>query len=206
MKRRHLAILWAAFVAIAVFGAVFYGNSAPHSGMQPPSNGDTIVIKPRLGDRVFVASVLESVFGPSEEARLIAERPEIFGGFCDPYSLVRVAPGPNGFAGGTADCGEQGSYQPTEQNPPSVVRQGYLIRACESLVARPQALNYAIAQLPGTEVNRASLIAAFQLFFPEREPSGEVMESLAKIPGADTSARWREVFKVLCSDPAWQAI
>lgn len=207
MKPKHPAFLWAAFVAIVVFGAFIYGRSTPPSGLlSPPSNGHTIVIKPRLGDRVFVASVLESVFGPNEEARLIAERPEVFGGFCDPYSLVRIAPGPKGFAGGTADCGEQGSYQPSEQNPPSVVRQGYLIRACESLLGRPQTLARAIAQLPGAEINRAAINAAFKLFFPEREPSEEVMESLARIPGADNTIRWRGIFKVLCSDPAWQAI
>lgn len=195
----------AAFAALALGAAAFYGRSS-FSSPAPPGSGETIEIKPRLGDRLFVASVLESVFGPSEEARLIASRPEVFGGACDPYTKVRIAPGPKGFASGEEDCGEQGSYQPTEQNPPSVVRQGYLIRACESLVARKETFAYALAQIPASEINRESLTAAFQLFFPERMPGEAVIEALVKIPGADTPARWQAVLKVLCADPTWQAI
>lgn len=195
----------AAFAAIALGGAVVYGR-ASHSSTVFPGGGETIVIKPRLGDRLFVASVLESVFGPNEEARLISNRPEVFGGSCDPYTRVRTAPGPKGFAGGEEDCGEQGTYQPTELNPSSVVRQGYLIRACESLTSRKKTLAHALGQLPGLEINRESLTAAYQLFFPERLPGEAVIESLANIPGVDATARWQSVLKILCIDPTWQVI
>jgi hypothetical protein len=199
------ALLWAGLAAIAVCGAVLY-EPPSLSGAGDWSGGETIVIKPRLGDRLFVASVLESVFGPNDEARVIANRLEIFGGFCDPYEKVRISPEPEGVVGGAGDCAERGAYQPTEQTPTSVVRQGYLIRACDSLVARKQTMAHAMANLPGREIDRESLTAAFQLFFPERIPGEAVIESLREISGTTTLSRWQKVFKVLCSDPGWQSI
>lgn len=156
-----------------------------------------VSIRPRLGDRFYIRSVLINIFGPDSSERvnkIVFEDPSIFGGNCDPYELSSC---PQTF---NAELGQS-----------SVVRQAKMLQACEVLVKDPKTLSFSLSHFlldKKHEVNRKNIAIAFSAFNFERVAPEPVLESLNSIDQnvADEKLRWQKILFVLCSDPGWQIL
>jgi hypothetical protein len=172
----------------------------------------------RLGDRIYISSVLTEIFGPqSKESvkKFVLSQPGVFGGPCDFYQQVRIAPRnkPESLADPESFCPlGKFSFNLSMIGYSNMPRQAYVIRACENLTSQEQLVNFTLMQLFGTEQikppNRKNLVMAFQLFNPEREPSAAVLKALEKIwtRQKDLQKSWSEILLALCIDPSWQII
>ncbi|MGZ6331442.1 MAG: hypothetical protein ACXWP5_02400 [Bdellovibrionota bacterium] len=191
--------------------------AAPHPAMDFSRDlRPALTVHPRLGDRFYVESVLGDIFGPAARPitfKLIVTPASSFGGPCDIQAQVRVGPNPNDLADPHSAC-PGGKFAATLPmiGTPNMVRQGYVTRACEQLVASAPAMDHALGLLFGTQPpsqpEEASLLRAFQLFNPERQLDRAALSALAGIAAGekDLRKRWTYILLGLCLDPQWQLI
>lgn len=171
--------------------------------------------KLRLGDRMFVTSVLADVFGPSQiedMKRLVHANPAAFAGPCNLYEQVFYQGADGGVALQDEDTYCVGGI-PALNLPmlgsSSALRAGWLAKACVRATNDTSAMSYALRSIYGDADARApdssSVVVAFQRFFPAREPPPDVVSALLLVaPNASIADRWRQIFFALCLTPDWQ--
>lgn len=173
-----------------------------------PAHATTgLQIKPRLGDRFFVDSVLQKVFG--EGARKVSEKfilssAYVFGGPCDRYERA-----PNGSY---SSC-EGGAVSLPSVGTSNVVRQGYVARACQALSFAPVTRDFALQQAFAAKSDSNSLDlphmqALYRLFNPQMEIPAAAVEKLKKLAATETEEKkqWATVLYAICLDSSWQNI
>ncbi|MBI3556003.1 MAG: hypothetical protein HY074_07055 [Deltaproteobacteria bacterium] len=176
----------------------------------------TVTVKLRLGDRFFIESVLTDIFGPAATVtttKYIFKPASLYGGPCDIYEQVRIGQGAQDFADPRGACpGGKTAASLLVVGVSSMLRQGYVTRACELLATQPATLEYALRRLFPDGVyespNPMNLAAAFQLFNPERNPSPGIVAALQQLESRepDLKKRWSLIYLTLCMDPQWQVI
>lgn len=171
--------------------------------------------RPRLADRVYVASVLRDLFGPGAQEKIneyILAPDSVMGGACDYYSQIRTGPGPNDFhpSGGRCLSGKMAPSIPMVPQA-NLVREGYVMKACEYLTNTRDTFTYFLAQTLGSggnEVTDDRLTKVFQSFQPAKTPTPQVLAALRKVAAATTRDQnaWRSITLTLCMDPQWQVL
>jgi len=177
----------------------------------------------RVSGTRYVSSVLTSVFGEGifqtqTVQSLIGTQFSTFGGgSCDPY-----VPGecPGTSAVNTPDSfGFSRSGESLLDSVPSLGsgRSALVTRACDKLVSHDPALLIAASQITGNGTGSpwaaptdVGLVAAFQLFYPARTPSTEVITELRSVSTQAAQygyqESWRFVLLTVCLSPAWQIL
>lgn len=183
---------------------------------------------PTLGDRAFVKSVLDDVFGPSAATvttNQVYKMISIFGGQCDQMGQVpAIGQGPDTCIG--VDVSVFSSpFIPSS----TASRAGQTVKVCNALSFNDTTLQYAIQQATqktdltylktNTIPTAAEIVKAFTLFYPGGlQPSQTVLDRLSALgaaaqnvgsscPGSDLNCHldpWRYVFLALCYDQDWQ--
>ncbi len=179
-------------------------------------NNNDVEIGLRLGDRFFVQSVLVEIFGLNAKEityKFIITPASSFGGPCDIYEQVRIGNNFDSFADKESIC-PGGKFAATLPmiGVPSALRQGYVNQTCEVLTSNQKMVAYTLSRI--FEKNKietpknVTLVRAFQFFYPEKTPSGKVLEVLMEIGINQPSVenRWAKVLLALCIDPSWQVI
>lgn len=186
------------------------------SAMRPEDANDaeyavarTALNRPKIGDKLFVASFYNQIFGPSVGGfmvPLIRNNTGAFGGPCD--QLGNIA---------TNHCLGRSSFSQAPVLPNSMAtREGFRIRTCDLTAQTDAAIVHAVAQIknastdskPGT----SEVAKAYELFFPGHEPTQEVGEALKAVVDEATSdgqpplEGWRFLFLTLCLAPEWQLL
>jgi hypothetical protein len=163
----------------------------------------------RMLPREFVASTLESVYGPSAAPAvngLIRARADQFGGPCDTN---------------LGDCA-QNSQSQLSLIPIGVSgRYGYLTRACDVISMSDNAILFAVREalglpaLPLASVpspDAGAIQAAFDLFYQDRTPDAGVLGELAALVAQSVASghspldQWRFLLLALCLSPGWQIL
>lgn len=183
----------------------------------PPTSGGNFLMETansrlRLGNRHFLASRLDQVFGPSQAVKfdtIIRSQPIHFGGPCDKHNGDFVKDGNDEILG---ECNERASSQSAIVPFPSSGRLAYMTRACDIASQSDAAIAYAVTRATGSNTtNRAVASAdidALHKLFYLKSPSSDVKAALQAV--ADTAQQsgyidsWRFVLFTLCSDPGWQ--
>jgi hypothetical protein len=182
---------------------------------------------PRMGDRKYVKSVLDQIFGPSAASTtntLILPSASIFGGSCD---SMRQAPASTQNGGDTCSDIDTNSYSAPYIPNSSTLRAGQSMKACNILVFDDMTIQYAIKNvLNVTDLgfltnnpipSNANIISAYNLFFPSKEPPPQkAIESLITLATTVRSTScstqfpnchydpWRYVLLAICYQPDWQ--
>jgi len=213
-------------------------NSQPSDGSshQHPTAPDQNAAQLRLGDRFFVASVFRNIFGnhaelmPAIELSLKVQSPD-FAPSCDKFGPAHEdcsVPAP-GFLGQDYVL-YHNSRLPSVSSVTSS-REGTRLQACSKAVHLSQALVTAIGQVRAPalvtvqNLNNISMPSeedikkAYNLFFPARDASSDVIQTLEELATAAASSAagdqsgiprfpsveaWKFVLFALCSSPAWQ--
>ena len=97
---------------------------------------------------------------------------------------------------------------------PSVVKEGYKIKACEEIVAIDNSVRYALSRVSLSESSEFTLDNVkriYSLFYPERKTTGDdvdqVILALQEISLEETGIDgWRYILLTLCYDPGWQIL
>lgn len=172
----------------------------------------------RLGDRFFVSSVVQSVFGDNPvtrglESTILKNLLIDFGPSCDRFG------GPDNSCDQSPHNSRLSSISPATSS-----REAARLRICyEASASTAVSLRAAIANVkaitPSSLVlsgiaapTAAEVQRAYNLFFPTFTPSGEVIEALLNlVEAADENSGnghiegWRFLFIALCSSPTWQS-
>lgn len=204
---------------------------------------------PRLGDRVFVASVFAEAFLPSgnpiaeasaatlagSEARAIFDyvTSEFIASEDDEVVeiiLEKVLQRGEEFYGTCLMIeGDESCFQRNQDtrhttigslnavSPPTVIREGSRLSACEALIASDQAMRNLIANLTGSRDSVLDLINnvedVFDLFYPDQPISSEALTNLvsaaqAVLLNSDPEDMilepWRAVVLPVCQSAGWQ--
>jgi hypothetical protein len=197
----------------------------------PPSGGHVILpsqdYKP-LGDRFFVKSTLDLIYGPGSSSitsALVASGISTFGGACDPMKEAPAA------GEGVDSCSNVDAPSFVSPIVPvaSTRRAGQTIKVCNILNMSDVTLQYAISFITGKsdlnylKVDRIptpdELKAAYRVFFPTRgAPSTDILTDLTSLATALRSSTcttghprceldsWRYVLLTLCYEPSWQVL
>ncbi len=173
----------------------------------------------RMSDRYYVSSLLLDVFGTNANTAVVnyvKVKMDAFGGGCDQYDKTVNASN----ACLNDDCNNvqcNGTNVIDKQiGMSSVIRQGWLIRACEDITNVDNAVLYTIrnvvenqtyvkATVPAPTVE--GLIKAYGLFYRTGTPNEAVITALAKVSDTETTSnfdKWRYVLLSLCVTPEWQ--
>ncbi|MGZ3691333.1 MAG: hypothetical protein ACXVAX_07505 [Pseudobdellovibrio sp.] len=188
----------------------------PRVDAQTEKAKQTVVARLRLGDRFYIESVLNEIFGPSIEPitnKYIYLPASSFGGPCDPYEQVRIGSTRTELAEPRSLCPEGKGAANLPVIPSSqMMRQGYIAQACREITDNLNAVNFALANAVksinnNAPVNEKNVTDVFHLFYPTKQPSPEVVEALSKInSGKNETKTWSKILYTLCIDPAWQII
>ena len=157
----------------------------------------------RLGSRIYIATVLNDIFGAAAESTTVAlvlNEPAYFGGPCDKY---------------LGDCTEAGQSQFAITPVPTSPRAGLLIRACDKIVSNDTAVLNAVGQvrsdtMPVPAPTSSDLAGLFDLFNPGRAPTAQVLAGLEGIVAEVSSQSlapleaWRFTLFSLCTSASWQ--
>lgn len=168
----------------------------------------------KLGNRFYLISHLESIFGPLDGARqknLITANAQFLGGRQDFYEtyerLLRDSTATN-----TA-----------EMNPSNMAaRHGLVIRVCNAIAQDDVRVKKAVENVIGTSVGLDAIFMAgpttseqiqrsYEIFFPMLESDDQTIASLKEmtdsvVTSANGKDAWRFLFLTFCLDPAWQAL
>ena len=178
----------------------------------------------RLSDRYYVTSLLSDVFGPTAMSTLnnnVKIRMDSFGGGCDQYDR-------NVNSGLTClndDCNMINCNGATvlhnQIGVSSVIRQGWVLRACEEITNSNDAITYAAILIGAVTTNnnrkpiknvlatptRQTMASAYGLFYRSTSPSDDVLTALNNVAVNETTSnleKWRYIFLSLCTTPEWQ--
>lgn len=165
----------------------------------------------RLGDRFYVKSFLDAIYGPAGAATtksLIFNALTKFGGPCD-------LAGETGLTCTGVDSADQSApVLPGTSTP----REGQRMKACNVLSFNDTALQYAVRNITGkTDLaylatsplpSDSEIQLAYEMFYPGR---GAIPASTEKLKSLATAAKdsktldpWRYVILALCYAPDWQ--
>ncbi len=187
---------------------------------------------PRLGDRRYMKSVFDEVFGPAAASTtntLVLPSASLFGGSCD---SMKQAPASTQAGGDTCGDLDVSSYAAPFVPVSSTPRAGLTMKVCNILAFNDTTLQYAIknatqktdlAYLSTNSIpSSAEIVAAYNLFFTGKDtPPQAVITSLTTLAQAVQSPNfpscpaqrpncqfdpWRYVFLVLCYQPDWQVL
>jgi hypothetical protein len=200
----------------------------------PPAQGGVRLPSqnfPRLGDRFFVKSVFDDIFGPAAEVTtnaLVVKSVSNFGGSCDPMGQP-PATGQGGDTCAQVDISDiSASYIPSASTP----RAGLTMKVCNVLAFNDATLEYAVKNatqksdieyLKTNSIPSADeIISAYNLFYPSKEPpSTAALESLAVLARVVQSPTfpacpagkakcyldpWRYLLLAICYQPDWQVM
>ena len=167
-------------------------QSAAQMAAQPPeakeiwTAGSVANVRPRLGDRFYVESVLRSVYGPPSidlTQKEILELGTALGGPCDQYEQVRIGNGADDILDARTKCpnGKSGSRIPMVPND-SVVREGRISYTCGVLSTNLHSLEFAVKQANGhgfeESPRKETIMNAMRLFTPVRKPDPVLVDQL----------------------------
>jgi|GEM_PF-1376425 len=172
----------------------------------------------RLGDRTYVASVLESVFGSSPTlTSVINNQMSSFGGACDPWAKDDCFP--------TAASGSRLARSQVTLVPTNLAsREAFRIRACTQHLVNSAFVLKAVSRSRRVEVEALpnplpfpgdeDFLAAYALFYPGREVPPGLIEGMRRVaaeagalnPSAASIEAWRYVLLGLCESPYWQLL
>ena len=180
-----------------------------------PKNLSSVNIKPRLGDRFFIESILNEVFGPEGAAVTLREvflKGHSLAGPCDFYEQVRTGDSVSAILDSHSVClgGKAGSR--LAMNPvDSVVREGVIAHACEVLSDTALALLHAVQKTGAKNLaekpSAKTISAAMQLFNPAPKTDGVVVKKiLGSVKSFLPELQWKIIFRSLCSDVSWQIL
>lgn len=167
----------------------------------------TALNRVKLGDKFYVASVLNQIFGPEAAGivePLVRNNVTAFGGPCDQFGRMGV--GGNHCAGRSS--ASQASMIPTSM----ATREGFRMRACEAITQKDGAIIHAIALVSGAapdkEPSSTDVAAAYELFFPGITASKSVRKALIEVvaEGGAPLESWRLLYLTLCLSPDWQIL
>ena len=193
------------------------------------------IIDLRLGNRFFVVSFLENIFGQENISRAggrlydklkhnkypitteyILSKRSVWGGGCDIYDLSEESIGvlefPKNHCHFTGD-----PINPNLILGSSVVREGYRIKTCEEILSIDSAIDHALSQADissGVSPAPESISKVYSLFFPTRNTDNDdfmalstELVNLGQNDFASTSQEhWRYILLTLCFDPSWQIL
>ncbi len=167
-----------------------------------------------LGTRSYVATKLTRLFNGPPVPEVVAiiqknttSQVPLFGGPCNIWD--GICPGGNLQIA----LNSMANMSPQASTP----RSGYLVRACEELVAQDAAVRNLLAKLRFNEAtilqaNEASLRATYGAFFPGQVPNAATLSSMNSLfEGAKSISNlpldgWRMVFYSLCEAPGFDAL
>jgi len=163
----------------------------------------------KLASRVFVVSTLSAIFGPSIKTDLeetIEREVFRFGGACDANNPSSCPSQVNLLSG--SDVSSVPKF--------SSGRAGIQIKACDRIVQKNSAIEYALREInawPLVSNPRIDDIAqAYQLFYPGKQPALQVIYALLNISSEAQKNNfalidsWRFIFLTLCMSPDWQLL
>lgn len=190
------------------------GETNPETGVIQRASDEKL----RIGDRIFVKSVLESIYGSEVSDitnRLIFTRISIFGGACDSKEHFAYLSGTQLRSDymscqGVDLADDRAALVPSS----STLREGLVIKACTEINQRDARVS-AVAQALGSSTaswpTLQNITAAYGLFYPGRTLPGKVETSLtALVAGAKSEfpsrplEGWRYLLLTLCKSPDWQ--
>lgn len=190
----------------------------PSSGLVQGMNDDhyhllnTADSKLRLGDRLYVKTTLDDIFGPGVSEitqRLIMTKTAQFGGPCDP-------------AISDTECSSPVEAFAALVPIAITARESYRTRACEEISSQDSAILHAYMQAKMPQADSSSGVVpgwpgiadfqlAYDLFYPGRAmPSGvasallEVTEAAKRLERTSPVEGWRYLLLTLCLAPDWQ--
>jgi hypothetical protein len=168
----------------------------------------TALARPKMGDRFYVASVLTQVFGPDSAPvvnPLVRDNMAAFGGPCDQAGRV-----------GGNNCGGRLSFSQLPMLPVSMAtREGYRLRACETLTFDDNLLKYAVGQIEAATLldppNSTAVDKVYEQFYPGQKPTTAVHDALVDVVRKASDGKtpldgWRFLFMTVCSSPDWQLL
>ncbi|MGZ3771885.1 MAG: hypothetical protein ACXWRZ_17935 [Bdellovibrio sp.] len=181
-----------------------------------PQGSGTIVASSiegiRIGDRFFVKSVFDAIFGPSvakTTTDMVQNLIGKFGGSCDPMAES------NQLCVGVDTSDYNAPIIPASSAP----REGQRMKTCNQILTSDTALLYAINQATGKDQNAVTaspipnatdIAAAYNLFYPGQTPPDSVVTKLGTVATQSNSSSavldsWRYLLTTLCWAPDWQA-
>lgn len=197
-------------------------SGATAGGGDAPAESINFESELRLVDRRYVDSLLRDLFGPvgagtaadTAISSNVLEQAAL-GGACDSYATQITNSNPNTgvitYSIPTEQCyGGMSAVLPAQLNS---ARFGFVAKACGALLDDTTAKNAILKKvfggtLPATipAPTSATLISAYQLFYPLQTPSSAVITSLTALGNTATanSDKWVRVMYGICSSPEWQ--
>ncbi len=199
---------------IFVFAAQAPAIMANH-GDEPKKTSAT-VIKPRLGDRYFIKSVLTFVYGAEATPyvrQYIMSNGQNFGGPCDEYEQVRKK-NVELVDVETACPGKKSGSRLSQIPNESVVRLGYLFRTCDVLGEDKVTLNNAVKKVGKINVRpkAADYFNVIKLFNSTAQTTANDSAVYEEISSQDSyiklpaEKQWQLLFGVTCKSTDWQLL
>lgn len=180
------------------------------------------VIRPKVMDRFAIGNEFLRIWGDSpavqNQKRAMLKMSNIYGGSCDPYEAAftedQTLEFPDLFCYQGSD-----SWSFDMNSGVNPLREGYRIRACDSLAAGG-AINDTFTGFgidSRQPLNQDGIAKLFKHFFPTTAMPSNLPDliktELEKLPPetgfnvpTQNIYRWRDVVMLLCIDPHWQVI
>ncbi len=189
-----------------------------NSGGRSPSSseGDVSFRTLRIGDRFYVKSVFENVFGPTYNRNAIVvnniiKKQDVFGGNCDPNEGSFWLTAEKSYV--VSEFEQYGCYGNKDAKmimASTTLREGWRTRACEETIeANAEGITYAMAKAKvdiDSSPDYSNLNRIYQLFYPlddlDSEVATELISSFSSF--SDAEEFWKSMLLTVCLSPAWQ--
>jgi hypothetical protein len=167
-------------------------------------SANSLMFQPRMGNKYYVNSVLENIYGP--ESKIILQKAllpysDFFGGPCDPYEVVLSKK--KGSSGTLYKCfNGMPDLRSHMISQPSTLRTMQMKNLCQKLSQDQKTLKFSLKVLNNVKEFKDKIQSYYHSFYPWDNLSNSEIENIIKT--LNKKYFWKTYSELLCQSERWQ--